>query len=628
MGDPSFTCGRKLGLDGHDLRPQVKHIRTDVQPSPIDVTFVAVARLDATEGGHLSLRVPSTAPGSAFASTLNGGSKSTNVESEQSFMAQVGSQSDQEKAAPGRKAVIVGVAQCRKNPKFDGPFAPWEPARAMADAIALAITDVGAHGDASSASIGTEAGLLACVDPISWGYDDLCATSSAMAGMPSTIEGATVPPGGNSPGDLMIQIINRMAEGTLSIAVLAGCETLYSRRRAMKEGAELAWTPTNSPRDFLKGQRPLTNDLEKRHGLLAPIQCYPLFENALRFAAGRTVPEHQSFLGTFMARNAVVAAANPYAWFPNAWTPAQIADPTADNRWVCFPYPKRMNAIMEVDLAAACIIMTEDEADRRGIPASSRVTVLGAGAAVDAWTPTERIDFTSSPGIRAAATAAFEHAGVSVDDVDLFDFYSCFPSAVEMALGELGIASDDPRGVTQTGGLAYAGGPGNSYAMHGLCAIVEKLRRSFGSPGAPTIGLVTALGMTATKHAYVVISNDPVRISNADGLGHKVVLPVESVTGPTLVDEASGEGVVETYTIEFDRDGSPSRTIFVVRFDDGTRTVANGSCSAEEVRALMESEGIGVRVGVVGGTIGEGDANVPNRATLLGVVSSSGLVGS
>ena len=431
-------------------------------------------------------------------------------------------------------------------------------------------------------------------------------------------EGATVPPGGNSPGDLMIQIINRMAAGDFSIAVLAGCETLYSRRRALKEGTALEWTPTDTPRDFFKGQRPLTNPIEARHGLFAPIQCYPLFENALRAAAGRTVDEHQSFLGTFMARNAAVAATNPYAWFPTAWTPAQIADPTADNRWVCFPYPKRMNAIMEVDLAAACIIMTEDEADRRGIPEANRVAVLGAGAAIDAWTPTERIDFTSSPAIRAASQAAFTHAGVGVDDVDLFDFYSCFPSAVEMALGELGIAADDPRGVTQTGGLAYAGGPGNSYAMHGLCAIVERLRESFGATGAPTVGLVTALGMTATKHAYMVLSNDPARISGADGLGHKVTLPSDLVTGPTLVDEVSGEGVVETYTVEFNRDGTPVRTVIVVRFDDGTRTVALGSCSENEVCALMESEGIGLRVAVVGGKAGDGEANIPNHATLLG----------
>ena len=53
----------------------------------------------------------------------------------------------------GRKAVIVGVAQYRKNPKLDGAFEPWEPARAMADAIERAVADAGAYGDATASTI-------------------------------------------------------------------------------------------------------------------------------------------------------------------------------------------------------------------------------------------------------------------------------------------------------------------------------------------------------------------------------------------------------------------------------------------------------------------------------------------
>jgi acetyl-CoA C-acetyltransferase len=513
-----------------------------------------------------------------------------------------------------RKAVIVGVGQYRRNPKFDGPFEPWEPAAMMAEAIRRAVDDCGAQGDASASGIPATATLLACVDPIAWNYTELCTRVGELAAVNPAAEGLTVPPGGNSPGDLLIQLANRIVAGEADVALLAGSECVYGRRRAMKEQLTLGWTPTTGRRDFLKGQRPLANELESRHGIVAPVQCYPLFENALRAKAGRTVAGHQAFLGTFMARNAAVAAENPYAWFQVAYTPDEITTPTPGNRWVCFPYTKRMNAIMEVDLSAAVVVMSSDEADRRGIPKDKQVAFLGGGAAIDAWSPTERIDFTSSPAINAAAHAAFEHAGVGVDDIDVFDFYSCFPSAVEMALAELGIASDDPRGVTATGGLAYAGGPGNSYAMHGLAAVSERLRSN---PGEK-VGLVTALGMAATKHAYCVLSNDPTRIDKADGLGHKVTMPEAAVTGPELVDEVSGEGTIETYTVEYGRDGAPIRTCIVVRFDDGRRTVANGSCTDEEVRALTESEGIGRRVHVEGGKAGEGDANVPNRAGLIG----------
>ena len=512
-----------------------------------------------------------------------------------------------------RRAVIVGVGQYRRNPKLDGPFEPWEPAEMMAEALRRAVADTAGGGDLAVADIWAKADVLACVDPIAWNYHDLCARVGEIADVNPGAEGMTVPPGGNSPGDLLIGIANRIVAGESEVALLTGAECVYGRRRAIKEHIPLDWTPTTARRDFLKGQRPLANALETRHGIVAPVQCYPLFENALRARAKRSIVEHQRFLGEFMARNAAVAASNPYAWFPIAYTPDEIATPSPENRWVYFPYPKRMNAIMEVDLSAAVVVMSSDEADRRGIPRDRQVAFLGGGSSTDAWSPTERIDFTSSPGIAAAAKAAFDHAALGVDDVEVFDLYSCFPSAIEIALGELGVATDDPRGVTATGGLAYAGGPGNSYAMHGVAAVVERLR----SNPAENVGLVSGLGMSVTKHAYCILSNDASRVAASDGLGHKQKLPDSLLTGPELVDEVSGEGVVETYTVEYGRDTNPSRTFMVVRFDDGRRTVANGSCSPQEVRSLTESEGIGQRVRVVGGSAGEGDANVPNRAELI-----------
>jgi acetyl-CoA C-acetyltransferase len=416
-------------------------------------------------------------------------------------------------------------------------------------------------------------------------------------------------------------MVNRVVSGEVKVAVLAGSECLYGRRRARKEGVKPDWTPFTSKIDYFKGQRPISNAVEARHGIVAPIQLYPLFENALRHKLGHGVDEHQAFLGRFMARNAAVAAENPNAWFPTAHTAEEIATPTADNRMVCFPYPKRMNAIMEVDLAAAIIVMGSDEATRRGIPADRQVSVLGGASASDSWAGTERADFVSSPGIRAASEKAFEHAAITVDDIDLFDFYSCFPSAVQLAINELGVATDDPRGVTVTGGLAYAGGPGNSYAMHGLAVMTERLR----DPGDPaTTGLVTALGMTMTKHAYVVLSTDGDKIAKADGMSTKLGV-YEGASTPTLVDERSGDVTVETYTAEYDREGNVSRTMFVVRFDDdGSRTVANGMCTDDEICALTTTELVGRRGSVTGGRAGAGEANVPNRFQLdLSATSAS-----
>jgi acetyl-CoA C-acetyltransferase len=475
----------------------------------------------------------------------------------------------------------------------------------MADAIQEAAKDAGDVG------VIQEADVLACVHPIAWGYDDLVARVGELAGATSPSSPhppvpLTTAPGGNSPCQLLLELANRVVEGDSRLAILCGAETLYSRRRARKEGVDLVergWTSYTGHRDFLAGQRPLTNDLETRHGLLAPVQVYPFFENALRAESGRSVEEHQRYLGELMAAHAAVAKANPYAWFPEGWTADEIRTVTADNRWVCFPYPKRMNAIMEVDQSAAVIVMSNDEADRRGIPPERQVAFLGGASATDAWTPSERASLTSSPAYRVAASAAFEHAGLYPTEVDLFDLYSCFPSAVEFAMKALQLTLDDPRPRTVTGGLAYAGGPGNNYSTHALAAMVERLRAL---PGQ--VGYVSALGMTATKHAVSVLSADPARVAAATGRGtSRLPVPDKVNFGPALVHEpAAGVATVESYTVEFDRSSAAVRTYFILRLGDGRRTVANGDLA--DVASLITEEAVGKRGWVEAGTGG-----VPNR---------------
>ncbi len=520
-------------------------------------------------------------------------------------------------SASNRIAVIVGVGQVRRRPELDGPWEPIEPANLMAQAIDKAIDDAAAHGAGDSEQIRATVTALACVDPLGWGYTDLCASTASSAGLAGVTQTFIWPPGGNSPGDLLHEVANSIADGLLDVAVLTGSEVVYSLRRARKEGVDLKehWTPFPGHRDFLKGQRPLTTPTEVRHGMVAPIHCYPMYENAIRAKAGRTIEEHQQHVSELMARNSAVAATNPYAWFPTALTAAEIATVDPGNRWVSFPYPKRMNAIMEVDQSAALLIMSQAEADRRGIAREYQVQFLGGASCTDAWTPIERADLAESPAIAAAATAAFEQAGVELGEVDLIDLYSCFPSAVQMAMRAIGIEDNDARGVTLTGGLAYAGGPGNSYALHSMCVAVERIRGGEGN-----VALVSSLGMTATKHAISLLGGHAVRSGTqrvGTHRGVKVKLSKEALEGPEVVDCVSGEGHVVSYTIEYGRDGAPIRSMFIVLLDDGRRTVGNGSLSDDEVRALTASEGVGRRVFVEAGTPDiDGEPGQLNKVTL------------
>src|SRR5206468_1855371 len=138
------------------------------------------------------------------------------------------------------------------------------------------------------------------------------------------------------------------------------------------------------------------------------------------------------------------------------------------------PYTKRMCANIDVDQGAAVLLCSYAAARAAGVP-DEQLVFLHAGAdASDHWFVTERPALGRSIAIGAAVHDALGAAGLGVDDVARFDLYSCFPSAVELALDSIGIAgpaAGDARPLTVTGGLCFAGGPVNNYSTHGLAAM-------------------------------------------------------------------------------------------------------------------------------------------------------------
>ena len=160
-----------------------------------------------------------------------------------------------------------------------------------------------------------------------------------------------------------------------------------------------------------------------------------------------------------MARFTDVAATHPCAWFPTRATAEELATPTADNRLISEPYTKRMNAFPFVDQAAALVMCSLAVAQEAGVD-DGAIFVWSGADAYEVRIPTARPELGRAVGLHAAVARTFAAAGVGADDMSAFDFYCCFPSAVEMAADAVGIALDDPRGLTVTGGLPYFGGPG------------------------------------------------------------------------------------------------------------------------------------------------------------------------
>lgn len=486
--------------------------------------------------------------------------------------------------------IIVGAGQFTNHPRtIDDVIEPMEM---MATVARSAETDAGVSGLLSKVD------SVQVVNILSWQYADAPAMLAHRIGaQPGHLLYSAV--GGDTPQRLINETAQAIVEGRIRLALIAGVEGMQSRRLGRKLDHKFPW-PRGTPERIEGDSRNGFTEVEARHGAIRPTSVYPLFENAIRAQLGHSIVEHQQRLGELYSRFAAVAEKNPYAWFPQARTPEEITAVGPANRWVGFPYPKLMNAIMEVDQAAAVIVTGSETAREMGIPEDRWVYLHGCGDATEKWFMSDRVNYHSSPAIGATTGRALGMAGIGVEDIAFFDIYSCFPSAVQMALGALGLAPDDPRPLTVTGGLAYGGGPGNNYVMHSVATAVQRLR------DAPDqYALVTALGWFSTKHSTGIYSGRRPfgDWRRADPAVDQV--QIEAMQSPPFVEAAEGPATIETYTVIFNRDGMPEQGIIIGRLEGDSpgragvgpnaRFFANAEPEVEALLAMTQEEFVGRR---------------------------------
>jgi len=291
-----------------------------------------------------------------------------------------------------------------------------------------------------------------------------------------------------------------------------------------------------------------------------------------------------------MARFTEVAAKHPTAWFGEVRTASELAEVTPDNRLVAEPYPKRMCAFLHVDQGAAVLVTSLAAARAAGV-AERAVFCLSGAEATDVWFPTARPDLGSSPGLRAAASAALDSANLGVDDIAAFDVYSCFPCAVEMAVEALHLAPDDARGLTVTGGLPYFGGPGNNYSLHAVATMVDHLRARGGT------GLVSALGWYATKHAVGIYGTAPPARGWRRGPTDEAQRVIDA-SAVAVATEAQGPAVVVASTVAFGPGGAVTAAPVIARLPDGRQIAA--AAEPGELADLAGRNLVGARIVVSG----------------------------
>ncbi|MGD0881851.1 MAG: acetyl-CoA acetyltransferase [Acidimicrobiales bacterium] len=409
--------------------------------------------------------------------------------------------------------------------------------------------------------------------------------------------------GGNTPQWLVSRAASEIAAGGRAVTLIAGAEAIRSSRARRNQGL---------PRDVGRGDLtpdPVVGDdlpgfgpAEQAASLLAPVHVYPLFESVLASRAGHDAATHRRALGELMAPFTTVAASHPYAWFREERTPESIATPSPDNRIVCEPYTKRMTAFLGSDQAAALVVCSLAAAERAGV-ADRAVFVWSGAEAVDVRFVASRPDLGRSPAIEAAGAALFAAASVAagrsvgIDDIERMDIYSCFPSAVQMAADALGIAHDDPRGLTVTGGLPYFGGPGNNYTTHGIASLCDVLRDTTGA--GTHLGLATGLGWFVTKHALGVYGSTPppAGFRRGDTTDAQAAIDRSAVGVAASLGTAAPATVVAA-TVWRDNDGSAAGAPVIARLADG-RHMALAPADDEVVAAMGDLD----IPGVVGGTV-------------------------
>ncbi|MBL8350394.1 MAG: acetyl-CoA acetyltransferase [Burkholderiaceae bacterium] len=490
-----------------------------------------------------------------------------------------------------RIPVLVGCGQVSQ--READPRAALQPLDLMAQAARQAADDSGA-GPALLRALDnvTVIRLFADTSPRFacpfGGSSNPPASVAARIGAAQARQLAYTHPGGNMPQWCLNRLGEAIARGELQSALVVGAEALATQKAAQRAKIALDWreVPGGTHETWGVARRGWS-DLEERHGARAAITMYPMFENAIRGRLGRGIAEHQAAMGTLLARFAAVAAANPLADRRAGYSAEQIATPGSGNPTIAFPYTRLMSANAYIDQGAALIVTSLAQARALGIPAERRVFLHGCADAHDHWHVTERRDFHSSAAMPEVFAQALEMAGVTLADLDVFDIYSCFASAVEVACSALGLAEDDPRGLTVTGGLPYFGGPGNNYVTHSIAEMMQRLRAA---PGRK--GLVTANGNYLTKHSAGVYSTEPPARPFAPQDPAILQAKLDAVPHPPLVELADGEASIETYTVVHDARG-PTGAVVIGRLAGGERFIANTPADAALLAEMQQQDFLG-----------------------------------
>lgn len=391
---------------------------------------------------------------------------------------------------------------------------------------------------------------------------------------------------------LFTRAATAIRNGAADVVVVAGGEAKWRALRGQIAGvaAPEADRGDRQPDVRLAPASDILDHLEIHRTLASPTHQYAVMESALRHAAGRSPDEHARVVASLVSALSQVAADNPDAWNRRAMT----VDEVLAAPYVTEPYTKPACSQWNVDQASAFVLCSAATAEAAGV-ARDRWVFPVAGAESNLMVPlTQRAELHRSPAAEEVGRALAEVAGRPLDDLELREVYSCFPSAVQMQADAFGIDLHGGRPFSVTGGMHFGGGPLNSFTLQALARLVGMLRDD---PDATALlssvsGLMTKVGgglWSATPPPSGFRSSDVTEAATA-------------ATATVAVDPAhTGAATVAGYTVAH-VGGAPTEAVVVADTAAGTRAVASTS-DPELVSALRAGEWCGRAVQVQGAAL-------------------------
>jgi len=403
--------------------------------------------------------------------------------------------------------------------------------------------------------------------------------------------------GGNTPQSLIAEAAEEIEFGASKAVLICGGEAIGNMKAAMRAKLEFDWSDDISPdtsledRGYYTPKSPqLISQAAEQHEIYSPMQYYTFLENALRAKKGLPREDYRRSMADIMGGLLETSRDNSLSVFSDI--DADLNKDSAANPLFTDLYRKSILPKDGVNQGAAIIMTSYGRAVELGFD-PRRFIYLHAHVEGSEPPVLQRPELDKSPVLQACISQALAAANIEAKDIGLRDLYSCFPIVLEQSTQALGLNPKKDK-LTLTGGLAFFGGPGNNYSLHGLVEMVAALRKT-----PDDYGLIQANGGFMSKHAVGIYSAKPANFP-ARIMRHMA----ENGAVLDMADSVEGVGVIESFCVNY-RKGVPDSAVIIGRIDGGRtnddkgkRFYANPDASqnAALLNWLIEADPFGEKV--------------------------------